>query len=152
MPKKGYKPSLKHRRHLSSSKKKFYERARAAMDTVSTQQANRKKFVNPKPDTTSTPVPPSASAIRSDLLQRWACYTHNEAGKYFYKRESADTLKALYKKIQELDIPAPLWSFVKSGREESELFMPIRIPEEAVKVLGQRFAELKDKRGAHGIS
>lgn len=100
-----------------------------------------------KSDPTSTPVPPSASAITRDLPQRWACYSFNEDGSYYFKREQADSLSDLQKSIRQQRIPYPLWTYVKSARTVEELGnLPIRIPTSALTALGQRFQSLKEKK------
>jgi hypothetical protein len=149
MPTKGYRQSAAHRQKI---REKNLLRARIVKDALAhyTPPAHvRMRGTKPihKPDPIATPVPPSASTIRSDLSQRWAVYSFNEDGKYYFKREQADSLADLQKAIRQQAIPYPLWTFVKSARTLEELgTLPIRIPLSAIPTLGHRFGPLKEKK------
>lgn len=161
MPNKGYKQSKAHRlkigkartgkahdprarRAISEGMKYRYARVKIALSLYTPPKQVRKKgsYTEPIP----TPIPPSASDIASDHLQRWGLYSLNEEGQYYYKREHTETLDGCYRLVQDLDLVLPLWTYVKSAREEKDLFMPIRIPIAAVPTLGARWQKFVLKK------
>jgi len=150
MPKKGYKPGRIHRRHLAEGKRQFWDKVQALMqaeeDAARKKKIKKEKFTNPGANPVPTPRPPSAGYVSTPAFERWGLYSHTAEGKYYYKREQATTLEALKQAIKDLDLPHPLWTFVKSGQTEAECFMPIRIAEEAVSSLGHRFQQMKGGR------
>lgn len=149
MPRKGYRPTRAHRQHLADAKRGYHARVKDALAHYKPPANITMKGTAPrhKADPVATPIPPSAGKITADLPQRWAVYSRNDAGAYFYKREEADTLIHLQRVIRELSLPYPLWAYVKSGRTKEELgSLPIRIPDSALPTLGQRFQPLKEKK------
>jgi hypothetical protein len=151
VPNKGYKQSPAHRRKIQRAlarRSALVDQALGAYQLKMPEHLRKKGAPNPhhqKPDPVPTPIPPSASKITSDLPQRWGIYSHHAEGRYYYKREQADSLPALQKVIRSLDLRPPYWTYVKSGRTADDLVLPIRIPEEAVKSLGHRWHFLKEK-------
>jgi hypothetical protein len=144
MPNKGYKQSPSHRARIARGLAKRRKIVEAALEAFHLNR-DRKPF-KPKPDPTPTPIPPSASKITSDLPQRWGAYGHHADGQYYFKREQADTLPELRKLIKNYDLhTTPIWTYVRSGRTDAELLLPIRIPEAVAKTLGHRWHFLKGK-------
>jgi hypothetical protein len=143
MPTKGYQQSPAHRRRIQSANARRAALIKQALDAYALN--TRPTHKPPKPDPLPTPIPPSASKITKDLPQRWGLYSHHAEGRYYYKREQADSLKELQRAIRQLDLYPPYWTYVKSGRTPEELVLPIRIPEDATKALGHRWHFLKEK-------
>jgi hypothetical protein len=148
MPTKGYRQSDAHKHRIAKANRRHHELVKQALLTFrapSNTRMHRRGLTAPhhKPDPVATPIPPSASKITSDLPQRWGCYSFNQEGNYYYKREQAATLKELQRTIKELALEYPIWTYVKNGRTDQELTLPIRIPGEATKALGHRWHQLK---------
>lgn len=144
MPHKGYRQKKSHRRKVSEAVSAYHARVQAAFAQVDQRRPNR-KFVH-RTNPTHTPVPPSASSIKGLAFQRWAVYSYNGEGRYYYKREQADTFKELQHAITDAGLTPPLWTYVKSGHTEADIgIMPIRVAEDAVHGLGHRFQKMRRK-------
>jgi len=145
-PKKGYKPTAQHRRHLSEAKQLWHARIKALLEKHPLPSAKGRYVSQPKHERPSTPVPPSASSISKPAYEQWGLYGFREDGDYYYKHETFDSLKDLQGWIPKAGISYPLWTFVASGNTEKECFIPIRIPSSALHTLGYRFQQLKEKK------
>jgi len=148
--KKGYKHSKGERSAIAEGMRTHHARIREILSHVKTPKSFKLKGGKPhhKPDPPSTPIPPSAGSISNPTLQRWGIYSLNAEGRYYYKREHADSLKLLQRLARSLDLKPPLWTYVKSAHTEDELFLPIRIPEDIIRTLGHRFSKFNPKRKA----
>jgi hypothetical protein len=151
LPNKGYKQSPSHRARIQRAltrRSHLVDQALSAYHRKIPQHLRKKGDTHPgKPDPLPTPIPPSASQITSDLPQRWGAYSHHAGGQYYFKREQADSYSALAKLIRSYDLnTTPIWTYVRSGRTEDELLLPIRIPESITKSLGHRWHFYKEKK------
>lgn len=90
------------------------------------------------------PVPPPTPSRPPLIPHRWAVYSYNADGRYYFKREQAPTFKKLQRLIARFQLEPPLWIYLKSAPSESELFLPIRIVEGEVRALGQRWRLLEE--------
>jgi len=147
-PKKGYKPTAKHRRHLSEAKKLWHARIRALLEKNPILPSKTFKQPITKAEHPSTPVPPSASSISKPLYERWGLYGFRENGDYYFLHERFDSLIELQEWMKKVEppLPRPLWTFTASGHTEKECFIPIRIPPSMLQSLGHRFQQLKEKK------
>lgn len=149
MPNKGFKQSASHRQRRARALTAYHHTVHEALARYTPPRHLTVKGTKPpgKPDPIATPIPPSASTVASDHVQRWACYSFNADGRYYFKREQAVSFTELQEGIRKSQLPYPLWVYVKSARTPDELGnLPIRIPLSAVATLGQRFTKLKEKK------
>jgi len=147
MPHKGFRQTAKHRARIRHSNLARAARIREALAAFKPSPTKKKWKEGPTPIFTA--IPPSASAITSPGMQRWALYSHHAEGKYYYKREHADTLDQLQILVRKLDLELPLWTYCKSGHVETDLVMPIRIPELHVRTYGLRWQPFTFRKKKH---
>jgi hypothetical protein len=73
-------------------------------------------------------------------------YSYNTAGHYFYKQGEGDTFKKL---ISRVTLAPPVWVLLVT---DAALVLPIRIAEDAIPALGQRWRRLEELTGRHSKS
>ncbi len=94
---------------------------------------------------THAPTPTPAPLPRPPLIpHRWGIYSHQAEGRYYYRQEQADTFRKLQRLIAQYQLDPPLWVLLTSAPTDAELFLPIRIHEDAVPALGQRWKRLEE--------
>ena len=85
-----------------------------------------------------TVAPMPTSAPRPLIPHRWGVYSYHAEGRYYFKREQADTFKKL---IARCPFDPPLWVLLTT---DAALVLPLRISADAVPALGQRWRRLEE--------
>jgi hypothetical protein len=79
----------------------------------------------------------SASAHSASL----GVYSYHTEGRYYFKREQADTFKKL---LGQCRFDPPLWVLLTT---DAAIVLPLRISADAVPALGQRWRRLEELTG-----